>query len=64
MEHWNADPEAGKARLAVDAVPQFKVGRSVGPGCTGRDSSAGWACRCKFAAVRWPPPSCCVLVLF
>jgi hypothetical protein len=32
MEHWNADPEAGKARLAVDAVPQFKVGRF---GCEG-----------------------------
>lgn len=27
MEHWvTSNPEAGKARLMVDAVPQFKVG--------------------------------------
>jgi len=24
MEHWNCDPDGGKARLMIDAVPQFK----------------------------------------
>lgn len=38
MEHWNADPEEGNARLAVDAVPQFKVGNTMGGG----GCSKGW----------------------
>ena len=35
MEHWvTSNPEAGKARLMVDAVPQFKVGRGMAAGST------------------------------
>jgi hypothetical protein len=39
IEHWHGDPQAGQARLMIDAVPQFKVSGAKYVGLH------GWGCR-------------------